>query len=170
MKRRIGGFLLVERLGPEALEVDGVAEDEPRIRADASLREEIADLAVRPLLHPGVDGVPRRFRIAVEVGLLRISAVVLARDIEESPAEWVPLLPPPRGSQSGARSLPAECLGPGSAAVRQTSGGVFPAPAGSVRRSPSPRSEEHTSELQSRLHLVCRLLLEKKKKHQYLVH
>src|SRR2546422_1345948 len=28
----------------------------------------------------------------------------------------------------------------------------------------SVRSEEHTSELQSRLHLVCRLLLEKKKK------
>src|SRR2546422_1910277 len=28
------------------------------------------------------------------------------------------------------------------------------------------RSEEHTSELQSRLHLVCRLLLEKKKKPQ----
>src|SRR2546422_3718176 len=28
------------------------------------------------------------------------------------------------------------------------------------------RSEEHTSELQSRLHLVCRLLLEKKKKQQ----
>src|SRR5687768_18073023 len=27
-----------------------------------------------------------------------------------------------------------------------------------------PRSEEHTSELQSRLHLVCRLLLEKKNK------
>src|SRR2546422_3486338 len=34
-------------------------------------------------------------------------------------------------------------------------------------RSTAPvwwRSEEHTSELQSRLHLVCRLLLEKKKK------
>src|SRR3989449_4637620 len=30
------------------------------------------------------------------------------------------------------------------------------------------RSEEHTSELQSRLHLVCRLLLEKKKKHAFL--
>src|SRR5687768_17894204 len=29
---------------------------------------------------------------------------------------------------------------------------------------PRLRSEEHTSELQSRLHLVCRLLLEKKKK------
>src|SRR2546422_8532723 len=32
-------------------------------------------------------------------------------------------------------------------------------------RRPDQRSEEHTSELQSRLHLVCRLLLEKKKKH-----
>src|SRR6266513_3582931 len=30
----------------------------------------------------------------------------------------------------------------------------------------SPRSEEHTSELQSRFDLVCRLLLEKKKKQQ----
>src|SRR5687768_18343541 len=30
------------------------------------------------------------------------------------------------------------------------------------KRMPRPRSEEHTSELQSRLHLVCRLLLEKK--------
>src|SRR2546429_3652461 len=42
-------------------------------------------------------------------------------------------------------------------------------PALMAARSPSPwsarcRSEEHTSELQSRLHLVCRLLLEKKKK------
>src|SRR5687768_18169733 len=38
-------------------------------------------------------------------------------------------------------------------------------------RDPDPeprrrRSEEHTSELQSRLHLVCRLLLEKKKEKQ----
>src|SRR3712207_7747055 len=32
------------------------------------------------------------------------------------------------------------------------------------RRRPAPRSEEHTSELQSRQYLVCRLLLEKKKK------
>src|SRR2546422_1272157 len=36
--------------------------------------------------------------------------------------------------------------------------------AGRVAASTAPsRSEEHTSELQSRLHLVCRLLLEKKK-------
>src|SRR5690606_41636602 len=34
---------------------------------------------------------------------------------------------------------------------------------GKLRRSKSLRSEEHTSELQSRENLVCRLLLEKKK-------
>src|SRR3712207_7530084 len=33
-----------------------------------------------------------------------------------------------------------------------------------LRHRRSPRSEEHTSELQSRQYLVCRLLLEKKKK------
>src|SRR2546430_10315920 len=33
------------------------------------------------------------------------------------------------------------------------------------KEPPSPRSEEHTSELQSQSNLVCRLLLEKKKKH-----
>src|SRR3989442_5635960 len=43
-------------------------------------------------------------------------------------------------------------------------------PAGRARstahgRAPAARSEEHTSELQSRPHLVCRLLLEKKKTH-----
>src|SRR2546429_6558721 len=31
------------------------------------------------------------------------------------------------------------------------------------------RSEEHTSELQSRLHLVCRLLLEKKKNNTHMI-
>src|SRR2546422_7107891 len=39
-----------------------------------------------------------------------------------------------------------------------------PAANGSKSDQEPYRSEEHTSELQSRLHLVCRLLLEKKKK------
>src|SRR5438045_5208943 len=42
-----------------------------------------------------------------------------------------------------------------------TGGGIF----GRVKRT---RSEEHTSELQSLRHLVCRLLLEKKKNSTYL--
>src|SRR2546422_3306309 len=40
---------------------------------------------------------------------------------------------------------------------------VLPRGPRAVRHAEQLRSEEHTSELQSRLHLVCRLLLEKKK-------
>src|SRR2546422_7796014 len=40
---------------------------------------------------------------------------------------------------------------------------IGPLPTAVAPRSFPFRSEEHTSELQSRLHLVCRLLLEKKK-------
>src|SRR2546422_3227772 len=50
-------------------------------------------------------------------------------------------------------------LGSNRAAARITAAWFFCG----VRRD-TLRSEEHTSELQSRLHLVCRLLLEKKKK------
>src|SRR5690348_17927741 len=48
--------------------------------------------------------------------------------------------------------------------ARQSSQAVSLAPCRTGRVS-STRSEEHTSELQSPVHLVCRLLLEKKKKH-----
>src|SRR2546429_3882635 len=55
---------------------------------------------------------------------------------------------------------------------RRTRFALSPSPLHEARRCPpnlrhtrrgGNRSEEHTSELQSRLHLVCRLLLEKKK-------
>src|SRR3989449_8126741 len=39
-----------------------------------------------------------------------------------------------------------------------------------INNESAERSEEHTSELQSRLHLVCRLLLEKKKKNKSTVY
>src|SRR2546422_7264196 len=57
-------------------------------------------------------------------------------------------------------------------ALEELDDGFFNALARTVNRIPQDqrtlgrifrRSEEHTSELQSRLHLVCRLLLEKKK-------
>src|SRR5690625_4800046 len=52
----------------------------------------------------------------------------------------------------------------GASASTQISGLPFSGPIGAVRIALMPtRSEEHTSELQSRGHLVCRLLLEKKK-------
>src|SRR6266699_4486889 len=58
---------------------------------------------------------------------------------------------------------------PGRRAARAQAGARSSAPFGrpAAARSPRPRrprSEEHTSELQSRPHLVCRLLLEKKTK------
>src|SRR2546422_3161217 len=48
-------------------------------------------------------------------------------------------------------------------AVRTSNGGRPSSVSGRPGPMTATRSEEHTSELQSRLHLVCRLLLEKKK-------
>src|SRR5687768_17800472 len=45
---------------------------------------------------------------------------------------------------------------------RHLSAGGFAVERPIFEETGTPRSEEHTSELQSRLHLVCRLLLEKK--------
>src|SRR2546429_6678100 len=47
--------------------------------------------------------------------------------------------------------------------ARRHAGAQLPRHRRGHRRDRLRRSEEHTSELQSRLHLVCRLLLEKKK-------
>src|SRR2546422_8542192 len=62
------------------------------------------------------------------------------------------------------RSLPAEWRRGPRARRPGCAAGSAPATPGGSRARLSIRSEEHTSELQSRLHLVCRLLLEKKKK------
>src|SRR3712207_8028712 len=45
--------------------------------------------------------------------------------------------------------------------------GQFPTSSSTRGSTTRRRSEEHTSELQSRQYLVCRLLLEKKKKHRH---
>src|SRR2546422_5844159 len=55
-------------------------------------------------------------------------------------------------------------------ANRSASVGVERAGQMALRSRLGRRSEEHTSELQSRLHLVCRLLLEKKKKEKNSAH
>src|SRR2546427_6328474 len=53
-------------------------------------------------------------------------------------------------------------------AAPTTSKAAQPPEPGRAQQRPAPRSEEHTSELQSQSNLVCRLLLEKKKKMQQL--
>src|SRR2546425_2334590 len=59
----------------------------------------------------------------------------------------------PQGAQRGAGAAPGAL------------DGALPGEAGDV----TDRSEEHTSELQSLAYLVCRLLLEKKKKNQSII-
>src|SRR5256884_2346864 len=75
------------------------------------------------------------------------------------------LAPPKRPCQlASRRALFAACPLPSRVASTSPAGLAPPAPFFAKITSPAPtRSEEHTSELQSRLHLVCRLLLEKKK-------
>src|SRR2546422_4622960 len=68
---------------------------------------------------------------------------------------------------SGLRPYSASCTGTGGASGPKGKSAREPCFSSrwrSLGRRLPLRSEEHTSELQSRLHLVCRLLLEKKKK------
>src|SRR4051812_49731154 len=77
------------------------------------------------------------------------------------------LLPSARrrgGGRSAGRASRRAAAGTRGDARPRTAPGGTPG-----RRSPAvrlPRSEEHTSELQSHVNLVCRLLLEKKKKNK----
>src|SRR3712207_8592324 len=65
-------------------------------------------------------------------------------------------------SPGRARLLQAHLRAPAGPAARAHAGGTRPALRPALPAA-GPRSEEHTSELQSRQYLVCRLLLEKKK-------
>src|SRR2546422_2886219 len=93
------------------------------------------------------------------------------------PARVRPRRAPPRRRRAlrGPRGAPRATRAPfAAAALAGAPPRGSPAPSDPAARRrllrprPGPprarRSEEHTSELQSRLHLVCRLLLEKKKK------
>src|SRR5690625_6222248 len=82
---------------------------------------------------------------------------VAAADLPESGAITLPA-----GAAIAAGDAPGE-LAPGTTRPIMT-GAPVPAGADAVVPVEESRSEEHTSELQSRGHLVCRLLLEKKKK------
>src|SRR5258708_10642420 len=70
---------------------------------------------------------------------------------------------PPRSTLFPYTTLFRSRAGEGGEAVPLGSGAGGRGPAEPRAAAPAPRSEEHTSELQSPDHLVCRLLLEKKK-------
>src|SRR5207249_8441657 len=67
----------------------------------------------------------------------------------------------PHPGAEGAAAAPERLAGRVAAHGRLPPGPAARGPRGGARTG--PRSEEHTSELQSRFELVCRLLLEKKK-------
>src|SRR5690348_18209386 len=71
---------------------------------------------------------------------------------------------PPRSTLFPYTTLFRSRTGNGRHLVRQVSGRRLPGYTCLRPSADSRRSEEHTSELQSPVHLVCRLLLEKKKK------
>src|SRR3712207_8166985 len=75
---------------------------------------------------------------------------------------------PPSSSQ--ARIVRSRLVSPGgNSSLGSPSRMPSSGPSTRLSRSVTSRSEEHTSELQSRQYLVCRLLLEKKK-HQLHIH
>src|SRR5688572_31874056 len=67
-------------------------------------------------------------------------------------------------SRAAATQWHAPIGGGGSIGTHSKCTGRPRAPSACFRSPTAPRSEEHTSELQSQSNLVCRLLLEKKKK------
>src|SRR5438876_2284559 len=81
--------------------------------------------------------------------------------------------PSSRNDSPGLSSVPASIepiitLSAPAARAFTTSPEYLIPPSAITGTSPAPRSEEHTSELQSPVHLVCRLLLEKKKNNKHI--
>src|SRR5437763_7609194 len=94
---------------------------------------------------------------------MRVSASSVmsrAHEISATPRSWAV----EGRSRRIAQSVPFDRGRPASGVRRHGDRVGDCAAAGGVDRVAPPRSEEHTSELQSPMYLVCRLLLEKKKK------
>src|SRR3989449_2782528 len=86
--------------------------------------------------------------------LFRPEALVISKTVSES-------FPAAEHAMSSMTKSPGMSAMPAHEAVKVVSGRFH---SNAHKTDGLARSEEHTSELQSRLHLVCRLLLEKKKK------
>src|SRR2546422_8420187 len=91
---------------------------------------------------------------------MKHSLCLISIESKTQPSESIPTKNGCRGLKERSFSLGDDCMGvkpPGRDRAGLADGG---------QQAAANRSEEHTSELQSRLHLVCRLLLEKKKKYK----
>src|SRR3712207_6323795 len=143
----------VDRAGDVQGGVDGnalVAQRERGLEGQPE-RERHGPFLAGPDLHPARD-------LVLDQGVLvgRVLVLVAGRDGQVDALELL------RVASAHHVRLAAH-LAPGDERVR-VQPGVDPGPAHAD--AAEERSEEHTSELQSRQYLVCRLLLEKKKKHK----
>ena len=62
MKRAIDRVHRIEFREPARLEVDGIDQDEARVRADHARGDQVVDLVVGLLLDPAIDRLPGLFR------------------------------------------------------------------------------------------------------------
>src|SRR5699024_12692760 len=86
------------------------------------------------------------------------------RNLPSSLHDALPIYKPERNSLTCSRgSVPSTCEARTSKSCGNMAGALRPRSRPAAKASAEFRSEEHTSELQSRFDLVCRLLLEKKK-------
>src|SRR2546422_4588730 len=99
--------------------------------------------------------------------------MMIATEVSTKKARWLPTFR--TSSRSVSKPMTIEGTSgvfdlPCTFAMAEANGSRPSRPIVKIIRMPpactARRSEEHTSELQSRLHLVCRLLLEKKKKNK----
>src|SRR5690554_7192805 len=94
------------------------------------------------------------FGMVLAIGLLVDDAIVVVENVERVMEEDG--LPPKEATKRSMEQITGALIG-----IGLVLSAVF------VPMAFMTRSEEHTSELQSRPHLVCRLLLEKKKRNQH---
>src|SRR5256884_7955036 len=109
---------------------------------------------------------PRRDLAALRINANSLPAACPADSSRLRPGELAIAIGNPLGFVGALTTGVIHTIGPLRALGSQTwvQASVRLAPGNSGGPLADARSEEHTSELQSRLHLVCRLLLEKKKK------
>src|SRR5690606_41661062 len=108
-------------------------------------------------------GVLRSFICTSHLALRLFFFLLIRRPPRSTLFPYTTLFRSGSSSPTGSRSASARCPTTGSTSSRRARRSSR-SPAATSRRC--RRSEEHTSELQSRENLVCRLLLEKKKNKQ----
>src|SRR5215471_20246741 len=121
-------------------------------------------MAPPPMITAARGREPSDHELSEQAVSIMATAMILARRGIPRPARWSRTSGPIVGSPSTHASNRG--LDRAKQAAARTKNPVVGSPGTTMPTVPSPtaRSEEHTSELQSRRDLVCRLLLEKKKK------